>query len=159
MHIFVGGANDGDESEAGLYLDPLGNLFGTTSIGGTFNGGTVFELSLVGVFWHETILHNFGASGDGSIPVAALIPGPNGILYGTTLGGGGQNRIGTVFMLTQFGGQWTENILHSFGPQPDGEEPWAGVTLMPDGSILGTTAFGGRYNCYSTSCGTVYEIH
>jgi len=158
LHIFAGGANDGDESEAGLYLDPSGNLFGTTIIGGTFNSGTVFELSPTGVFWRETILHSFGASGDGMIPVASLTPGPNGVLYGTTLAGGGQNAIGTVFTLTSSGGQWAETVLHSFGPQPDGEEPWSGVTLGPGGSILGTAASGGRYNCYSSPCGAVYEI-
>jgi uncharacterized repeat protein (TIGR03803 family) len=49
-----------------LVADSLGNLYGTTGIGGTLGGGTVFELIPAGGgLWTETVLYNFNASGDG----------------------------------------------------------------------------------------------
>ncbi|HEX3882734.1 MAG TPA: choice-of-anchor tandem repeat GloVer-containing protein [Stellaceae bacterium] len=39
---------DGSSPDAGLLADAAGNLFGTTSLGGTNNAGTVFELSGTG---------------------------------------------------------------------------------------------------------------
>jgi hypothetical protein len=37
--------NDGMYSKAALIFDAMGNLFGTTSIGGTSGAGVVFELT------------------------------------------------------------------------------------------------------------------
>ena len=44
LHIFAGGA-DGSYPTAGLALDNTGNLYGTTSEGGTYNLGVVFEIT------------------------------------------------------------------------------------------------------------------
>ena len=42
----------------GVVFDSAGNLYGTTSGGGTYSGGTVYELSpQAGGGWTETILH------------------------------------------------------------------------------------------------------
>ena len=157
LHIFTGGINDGDQSRAALYMDVQGNLFGTTETGGLSNNGTVFELSATGAIWIETILHSFNGASDGRIPLAGLTLGPNGLLYGTT-DGGGQYGLGTVFTLTFSNGQWVENVLYSFGSGSDAAEPFAGVTVLPSGSVLGTTLFGGSGNCVYSPCGTVYEI-
>jgi uncharacterized repeat protein (TIGR03803 family) len=45
LYSFAGQA-DGSDSEAGLAIDSSGNLYGTTSTGGTNGGGTVFKHSL-----------------------------------------------------------------------------------------------------------------
>jgi len=88
------GFQNGCNPFGGLLLDGQGNLYGTTSSGGTGSGGTVFELSPSGTF---TILRNLSQA-DGISPYAALIRDPKGNLYGTN-GAGGVNGSGTVFEL------------------------------------------------------------
>ncbi|HKD83665.1 MAG TPA: choice-of-anchor tandem repeat GloVer-containing protein [Terriglobales bacterium] len=44
LHNFSGYPNDGDTPYGGLIPDPSGNFYGTTYLGGTHGGGTVFEL-------------------------------------------------------------------------------------------------------------------
>ena len=93
---------DGAGLNAGLIIDTSGNLYGTTSGGGTSGAnGTVFELtppSTSGGAWTESVLWNFGNGTDGTIPVAGLIMDASGNLYGTTDSGGMYNG-GTVFEL------------------------------------------------------------
>ena len=127
-----------------------GNLYGTTVEGGTYNiDGTVFELTHTTKGWTETILHSFGASGDGSQPYCALTVDTTGNLYGTTYYGGAYSY-GTVFELTSSG---TEKILWSFGNGTDGANPLAGVVLDTNGNLYGTTEYGGAYGY-----GTVFEL-
>jgi len=97
------GEPDGDGPGAGsLMMDAQGNLYGTTTYGGTANFGTVFELDTAG---NETILYNFSGGADGGVPTAGLIFDANGDLYGTTSQGGDLSCIpsygcGVVFKLT-----------------------------------------------------------
>jgi uncharacterized repeat protein (TIGR03803 family) len=95
LHAFAGSA-DGYFSQAALIQDAAGNLFGTTSEGGTNNGGTVFKIDANGV---ESVLHSFDPSNDGAGPSARLIQDASGNLYGTASSGGKSNH-GTVFKLT-----------------------------------------------------------
>jgi uncharacterized repeat protein (TIGR03803 family) len=91
-------------------MDTAGNLYGTTSIGGTNGGegdGTVFKISPTGM---ETVLHSFSGS-DGKLPTGGLIMDSTGNMYGTTMSGGA-NGDGTVFKISPAG---TETVLHSFG--------------------------------------------
>ncbi len=85
---------DGANPYGALWQGPDGNLYGTTSSSGAFNKGTLFRITPTGVF---TLLYTFGSkTGDGSGPQCALVPGPDGNLYGTTALGGSANS-GTVF--------------------------------------------------------------
>ena len=44
LYVFTGGA-DGNQPNGGVTLDGKGNLYGTTHVGGTYSGGTVFEVT------------------------------------------------------------------------------------------------------------------
>jgi uncharacterized repeat protein (TIGR03803 family) len=101
-----------------------------------------------------TSLHSFGATTkDGTSPGGVLLA-QNGLLYGTTYGGGGKAN-GTVYSLTTGG---VVTVLHSFGGIPDGAEP-AGGLIYVNGTFYGTTALGGTAaSGYSSGCGTVFEI-
>jgi uncharacterized repeat protein (TIGR03803 family) len=82
-----------------LAIGDGGEIYGTTRLGGAANQGTVFSLTppaSPGGAWTETVLHDFKGGGDGAFPVAGLAIGKNGVLYGTTEGGGTSNA-GTVF--------------------------------------------------------------
>ena len=98
LHAFAGGA-DGSYPYAGLILDGDGNLYGTTSAGGTGTGcnegcGTVFKIAHDGT---ETILHTF-TSATGATPYGGLIRDRKGNLYGAA-SAGGANNAGVVFEL------------------------------------------------------------
>jgi uncharacterized repeat protein (TIGR03803 family) len=89
-----GATGDGRNPFAALTIGTDGNLYGTTTLGGAGNKGTLFSLTTSGV---ETILVSFGAfTGDAATPYGSLIQGTDGHFYGTTFGGGA-NGNGTVF--------------------------------------------------------------
>jgi uncharacterized repeat protein (TIGR03803 family) len=146
---------DGSYPYGGLTGPVNGNLYGTTTSGGAYNSGTVFEFTHKShSFWEEKVLHNFGNGTDGSTPVAGLIMDASGNFYGTTYGGGTYGD-GTVFeLLPKTGGGWAEQVLYSFNNNgTDGYNPYAGVILDASGNLYGTTVSGGTYNG-----GVVYEL-
>ncbi|MBZ5574560.1 MAG: hypothetical protein LAO09_22110 [Acidobacteriia bacterium] len=136
--------SDGAAPGAGLVLDDVGNLYGTTQIGGMNNDGNVFELTPGLGDWTEAVLHNFSGP-DGASPAADLMLDNSGNLYGTTYYGG--DGVGTVFELIRPapGGQWSER---SFAFPADGHlgaHPSSPVTLN-QGHLYGTASFGGEAN-------------
>jgi uncharacterized repeat protein (TIGR03803 family) len=138
LHAF-GKGKDGAGLWGSLLLDRKGNVYGTTTAGGSYGGGIVFELtSKTHGKWTETILHNFdGSDGDGSD--GALLFDPAGNLYGTTTRGGAHGY-GTVFELTPESGDWMETILHSFDPNDKGGCcPYAGIVIDASSNLYGTT--------------------
>jgi|HubBroStandDraft_6_1064221.scaffolds.fasta_scaffold384004_1 uncharacterized repeat protein (TIGR03803 family) len=148
-----GGGVDGAYPAANLLVDNAGDLYGTTSLGGTEGGGTVFEmLPRQGGGWSEKILYNFGSGSDGAYPDAGLIVDASGNFYGTT-SGGGIHFDGAVFELSPSNGGWSETILHSFGHASDGSDPEAALTFDSAGNLYGTTNRGGIH-----SLGTVFEL-
>jgi uncharacterized repeat protein (TIGR03803 family) len=122
-------------------------LYGTTSGGGAFNFGTVYELSKSG----ETVLYSFTGAADGSGPFAGLTMDASGNLYGTTFEGGVYGY-GTVFEFDPKTG--VETVLHSFYGQPDGLTPFSGLTIDKSGNLYGTTLAGGTSNA-----GTLYKVN
>jgi uncharacterized repeat protein (TIGR03803 family) len=140
LYSFKGGT-DGDEPFAGVIFDHNGNLYGTTSEGGTANYGTAYRLNAA-KGWNKTILHQFlGLSvGDGGYPNGLIFDGSN-TLYGTTVGGGQYNP-GTIFRITLGSGGSKETVLYSFTGGNDGAYPSASLTL-DSGTLYGTTLWGG----------------
>ncbi len=144
---FTGG-RDGAEPYCELTLDLSGNLYGTTSNGGVYGSGTVFELTPhSGADWTESVLYDFTTSGDyGGSAYAGVILDAEGNLYGTTEIGGADNE-GSVFELKPTRkGVWTISVLHSFTGGRDGGRTSSGNLVMDaTGNLYGTTVFGGIY--------------
>ncbi|HZP64151.1 MAG TPA: choice-of-anchor tandem repeat GloVer-containing protein [Terriglobales bacterium] len=86
LYTFTGGSNDGANPNGDLVLDSSGNLYGTTSHGGTADVGTVFKLAPNGVL---TILHDFTNGTDGGAPRSGVVLDAAGNLYGSASSGGG----------------------------------------------------------------------
>jgi uncharacterized repeat protein (TIGR03803 family) len=139
--------SDGAFPAGGIITDASGNLYGTTTTGGSGNGGTVFELSPSSGTWTSTVLYSFTGGG---WPLGSLAMDQVGNLYGTTLQDG--FGLGSVFKLTPSNGTWTETDVYDFSGT-DGANPMGGVTLDSNGNLFGTTAYGGVYGC-----GVAYEI-
>src|SRR5579885_3012174 len=165
IRAFSGG-RDGANPWAGLILDAAGNLYGTTSAGGKYGYGVVFELSpSSGGNWTETVLHGFTNGNDGGTPYSALTMDSAGNLYGTTLGGGIQTcsylvtGCGVVFELSPVSGAgWKESVLHFFN-NTYGQAPEGGVVFDAAGNLYGTTVVGGENGgCDGSGCGVVYKL-
>lgn len=153
LYSFTGG-DDGAQPGATLLVDGQGNLYGTTTAGGTAGLGTVFKLAPDGT---ETVLHSFaGGAGDGAEPMAGLVADRQGNLYGTTESGGGRNY-GTVFEVAADG---HAAILHFFNGSPhDGAYPIASPVLDRAGNLYVTTLGGGLQSNYcGVGCGAVVKI-
>ena len=89
---------DGAGPAAPLTFDHGGNLYGTTTGGGTCCG-VVFKLAPnSNGQWKETVVHNF-LDHPGANPNAGLILDSDGNLYGTTTGDG-RTTFGSVFEIT-----------------------------------------------------------
>ena len=155
LYRFAGYPTDGAYPEASL-TNVNDTLYGTTWQGGTYGCnkyvsgcGVIFKILPSGKY---TLLHNFGDTGDGAFPAAALI-NADGVLYGTT-GGGGVNGCegtgcGTVFSITTAG---TEIVLYKFAGGKDGWYPEAPL-VNAHGTLYGTTSSGG-----TIGWGTVFSI-
>jgi uncharacterized repeat protein (TIGR03803 family) len=153
LYSFTGGTDGSYPDHPSLFMDPHGNLYGTTYGGGgsgtcqdTGDGcGTVFKLTPNSDgSWTEKVLYAFSGGADGGSPQATLIADRSGNLYGTTTAGGAYS-VGTVFRLgRKNGGDWTETVLYSFTGGNDGANPWIGVIFDTSGNLYGTTVFGGK---------------
>jgi len=102
LYSFVG-QPDASNPVGRLLMDAQGNLFGTTSYGGTFGSGAVFELTASG---NESVLYSFTGGADGAYPFDGLVMDSTGSLYGTTELGGNLNSscplgCGVVFKVTK----------------------------------------------------------
>jgi uncharacterized repeat protein (TIGR03803 family) len=142
-----------------LTLASDGDFYGTTQAGGATDHGTVFRLNLPFLIFPASVTTltelkgPTGAAGTprGSMPVGALVS--NGSqLYGVTAFGGTPD-LGMVFRVST-GGTWTAMAQFTgTAGGVRGANPAAGLVLHSDGSLYGTTEFGG-----SEDAGTVFRI-
>ncbi|MGA2905998.1 MAG: choice-of-anchor tandem repeat GloVer-containing protein [Candidatus Korobacteraceae bacterium] len=161
LHNFTGGG-DGANPWAGVTLDGAGNLYGTASAGGIGIGyGTVYKLTHQGSSWPLNPLYEFTGGSDGELPLARVIFGPDGSLYGTTVYGA--DGPGTVFKLRPQPTfcrtvlcPWTETMLYRFSALT-GYHPDAEVIFDQAGNLYSTTLYSGSGDC-PEGCGVVFEL-
>jgi uncharacterized repeat protein (TIGR03803 family) len=158
LYNFGNYSADGRYPKAALVQGSNGNFYGTTYYGGTYNYGTVFQISPSGSY---SVAYSFQESRvPGAPPIGAypngLVQGSNGNFYGTTVAGGqsaacGSPGCGSVFRVTSNG---TYTVLYSFSPSVSvGVIPHAGLVQGSDGNFYGTTYYGGPHNS-----GTVFRV-
>ena len=144
----------GDYPTSNLTFDSAGNLYSTTSGGGTNPDayGTVFELTpSSGGSWTPKVLADFGVSS--GHPNGGVIFDGAGNLYGVTAGGGAYSGGVAFELMPQAGGGWTQKWLHQFGQGTDGINPVGNLIFDSAGNLYGATVQGGTYGQ-----GTVFEL-
>jgi uncharacterized repeat protein (TIGR03803 family) len=159
LYHFTGGI-DGGTPYAGLVFDQAGNLYGTTTTGGAYARGTVYELTPSEGGWTQTVLYSFTGGQDGASPYGGVIFDPVGNLWGTTYQGGDPGcGCGTVFELSPSESGWIFNLVHAFTGVSDGAYPTAGL-VYGAGSLFGTTKYGGLSKglCEFFGCGTIFSV-
>jgi uncharacterized repeat protein (TIGR03803 family) len=162
LHNFAGAPDGANPFESRVAIGPGGVLYGTTYYGGTSNNGMVFSLTQPaspGGAWTETVLRSFaGSPTDGGNPQEGVVIAGDGVLFGTTAGGGISDcafgGCGIVFSLKpppSPGDAWTETVLHGF-TKSEGSNPEGGV-VIGTGVLYGTTYIGG-----TAGNGTVFSL-
>jgi uncharacterized repeat protein (TIGR03803 family) len=168
-----GGDNpDGADPVMGrLAIDAHGFLYGTTTVGGANNSGTVFRLSQISaVGWRFTTLYSFevGMGGIDGV-LGGVVLDRAGNVYGTTSIGGNGNcggGCGLVYELVATGvNGYSFKILHTFQGIPaqhqcgvvyDGATPQYMIPVLDSpGNLYGTTDYDG-VGCGQP--GTVWEL-
>jgi uncharacterized repeat protein (TIGR03803 family) len=146
---------------AGVTRDAAGNLYGTTTVVGDDNSGTVYELKDSHMSWSLNNLFAFSSRGNpGYFPWSGVVFGPDSAMYGTTLSGGA-NGDGIVYKLAPPPTicrtvlcSWEQTVLYEFQGSPDGASPALGNVIFDRaGNLYGTTAAGGAFGK-----GTVFEL-
>jgi uncharacterized repeat protein (TIGR03803 family) len=141
---------DGAQPEGGLLVGPDGALFGTTASGGVDDAGTVFKVATTdGTAWVHTVIAEFSGESTpspGASPQATLCTGPNGLMFGTT-SGGGPGGFGTIFSITSTGTfASVANFTTASGWRPSG-----GFVAAGDGTAdLIAPIYSGGVNGYGT---------
>jgi uncharacterized repeat protein (TIGR03803 family) len=129
------GTNGDDPFTENLVQGKDGNLYGTTTYGGSSDDGIIFKMTPGGTI---TTLHTFtGVGTDGTIPLSGLVLGVDGNFYGTA-NQGGTGDFGIVYKITP-GGTFT--TLHSFD-ETDGAFPASALVQGTDRNFYGTTEYG-----------------
>lgn len=132
LHAFTGGA-DGAQPY-GLMVDPRGNLYGTTTVGGV-GFGTVFTIAADGNFH---VMYSFAGGSDGDGPSGPMAMDKNRNLYGMTLRGGetcfGGRGCGTIFKIAPAG---IHSVYHRF-TRRQGYAPASGLMKDKHGRFYGT---------------------
>src|ERR1700691_2091764 len=149
LYTFGTGA-DGAIPVAGVILRGT-SLYGTTSAGGAYGYGTIFQLTRSGAAWTETIVHNFEDGDDGAVPYGGLIADKLGNLYGAATEGGTGGG-GTIYELSPASGSWTFNVIYS-NPGWGISGSFRNVALDASGNLYGTTHCDG-----ANDAGTIYKL-
>jgi uncharacterized repeat protein (TIGR03803 family) len=136
LYAFKGGS-DGSEPFSGVILDESGNVYGTTSLGGTggLNGGIVFKLTAANGY-AKTVLHNFNRVTD---PAEDF---PNAVTF---------DAQGNLWGLTEYalfklspgtGGSWSETFVFNWQNTPGWSTAFTPLIIDSHGVIWGTDTWG-----------------
>ena len=158
LHSFTGNDIDGRLPGAtSLTLTTKGTVYGVTARGGTWDSGTLYQLTTTnGKTYTETMLYSFGDLADGSTPSGSILLDSKGNLYGVTSYGGafGQGIL-YKFVPPANGKLGVESILYSFGGSTTtGSYPNGNLVFDSGGDIYGVTNGGGD----ATGDGVVYML-
>ena len=143
LYHFTGRA-DGYQPLGGFVETADGMIYGSTSLGGSDGGGTIFRLTHSGEL--TTLLPLNSATGSGFV---FLTLAKNGGIYGTAGQDGAHGR-GTLFTLTP---PDKLSVLASFS-ENDGSFP-TGLVEATDGSFYGATEQGSKYG---NGMGTIFKF-
>jgi uncharacterized repeat protein (TIGR03803 family) len=156
---------DGALPYGDLIMDVDGDLYGTTDGGGKYGDGAVFKMKPVTNGWSFSIIHSFCAKtncADGIGPETGLAYAGQASgapydgsspLYGTTTGGGANNK-GIAYELKPNGSGWTYSVIHSFNAPSADSTAFPGPLLLDmSGNVLGVTGQGGKYGV-----GEIYRL-
>ena len=128
IHAFTGGA-DGRQPNGGLVQDQMGNLYGVTLWGGTYDRGTVFKLDNADSF---SVVYSFTGGTDGRGPDGPLALDADGNLYGETTFGGYLSSCGSGMYegcgaVIKLNGAGNETVLYTFTGKADGANHMGGL--------------------------------
>ena len=150
LHSF-GGGSDGEAPKAPLIHATDGNFYGTTTLGGPADLGTIFKLTPAGV---TTVVHAFANPADGWRP-EALLQASDGNFYGTTTFGGGASY-GSVFKMTAAGA-----VTTVFSFPSDSQERYPETLVQSGQELFGTTtqsANSGRGAVFKVTTAGAYAL-
>jgi uncharacterized repeat protein (TIGR03803 family) len=142
LYSFSGG-NDGGVPNIPPIQGVDGNYYGTTSVWGQFQCGTIYKLTPSGVF---STLYEFDGP-HGCAPLSPLIQATDGNFYGTTVSGGTGDG-GVVFKITPSG---TLTTVYNFSDIEVGGP--SSLIQGTDGNLYGATSGGGIF-----SDGIIYKM-
>jgi len=146
LHDFSGGTDGGGPGQ--LISDQTGNLYGTTTNGGAYGNGNVFELSQGNGKWKETVFYNINRDQRNLVASSVIFDNAGGF-YGTLVSG---QSDGAIFQLKKVNGKWKKTNIFDFNLR-NGSLPLPRLALDSTGSIYGTTEYGGSHDL-----GVVYEL-
>ncbi|HQQ93600.1 MAG TPA: T9SS type A sorting domain-containing protein [Bacteroidia bacterium] len=120
-------------------------LYGTTSLGGSANLGTIFQYDMSTSTYSKVV--DMSAAG-GSLPNGSLIQAPNGKLYGLARTGGASGA-GAIFEFDYSTNTYTKKIdMTNLG----GNSPYGALCLASNGKMYGLANAGG-----SSNLGSLFE--
>ena len=157
LYSFTGGSDGAYPEWCGVTIDATGTLYGMTTEGGSQGMGVVYKLTPnSGGGWTYGLLHTFTGGKDASFPAAGTLTFDTaGNLYGAASDGAdnngncpNSNDCGSIFELTQSGGNWTEQVIFRFTGDTNGGQsrrPFSLLVFDSTGRLYGTTGGGGGW--------------
>jgi uncharacterized repeat protein (TIGR03803 family) len=147
LHNFANRSGDGQYPD-GLTRASDGWLYGTTSVGGSYTDilevareGTVFKVNVDGSGY--TILHNFSGYPEPHYPIAGVVEGSDGLLYGAASQSGSPIegwRPGGIYKLAKDGSGF--EIVYRFSEDGNEDGGFGRLVEGIDGMLYGTRSSG-----------------